>query len=157
MSRALRSVAVGLLIACAQAGVPGSSGVGQFVSAGPVAGDSELRVRWRYGFRFSVDPSSVSEVKLSCGAIDGSAFVVEGADIHVDASRTAYWEGPERLLTEDSVPWLFDPETTSEICQAVVSRAELPDAVERMGVTFTSAVKSGMLIDLRLATEFDRK
>src|SRR5258706_2076456 len=121
MSGALRFVAVGLLMACAQAGVPGSSGVGRFVSAGPVAGGSDLSVRWRYGFRFSVDPSSVSEVKLSCGAIDGSAFVVAGPDIHVDARRTAYWGGPERPLTEDSLPRPFDPQTTKGICQALLA------------------------------------
>jgi hypothetical protein len=157
MSSAVRLVVVGLLVACAQAGAPGSSGVGRFVFAGATGGASEeLTVRWRYGFQFSIDPRSVAEVKLSCGDIPGSAFTVTQAELGADASGTAFWEGPALPVTKESVPWLFDPGTTSAVCEAVVSRAGMTDAVEHAPVTFTSATKRATLDTLRMANEFNR-
>jgi hypothetical protein len=147
-----------LFVACAQAGVPGSSGVGRFVFAGPVGNaDRNFTVSWRYGFAFDVDPSTVSQVSFSCGAIPGSTFVVKRGELKLNAQRVGFWEGPKLPVTREGVPWLFDSGTTHEVCQAVVSRNGTSDAVERAPVTFDGSNKRATLAQLSMAHDYNSK
>ncbi|HXZ83966.1 MAG TPA: hypothetical protein VEI82_00620 [Myxococcota bacterium] len=152
-SRPLRSLlAAALFFACAHTGPPGSSGVGQFVFAGVVGGSGEQpTVHWQYGFRFASDPGRITQVKLSCGDLPGSALLVKSFELNVDASRTARWRGIDLPLTPQAVPWLFDSGTTSEVCEAVLSRDGEPDAVEGFPVAFTGEAKQAIVAKLRAA------
>lgn len=131
--------------------------VGKFVFTGPTSGESGKRsVRWAYGFEYSIDPNTVTQVALSCGDIQGTAVVATGEDVLPKEGGTAFWYGPEYLMRREAVPWLFSGDTTSAICQAVVSREDQPDSVERTSVTFTGAVKSKMRDDLEYANDLIR-
>jgi hypothetical protein len=149
-----------VLLGCARVPPPAAEGerVGKFVFAGPTGGQlGKASVRWAYGFEYAVDPKTVTKVTLSCGAIQGTSVVVTGEDVLPDPNGTAWWYGPDYLLRDDAVPWLFSGDTTSAICQAVVSRDGQPDAAERIPVTFTKANKREMVINLRNATGFENK
>jgi len=155
MTRSLVVVAlVASVFACAHtAGPPGSSGVGQFVFAGAVPGHagSEPTVHWQYGFRFDVDPGTVSQVKVTCGDLPGSTLLVKGFEITLDPKRVATWRALDRPLNEKSVPWLFDGSTTNETCLAVISRDGQPDALEQFPIAIPGEAKQQLLAQLRHA------
>jgi hypothetical protein len=149
MTKLLRCAAACLALACAHAGPPGSSGVGQFVFAGAVPGTGEQpTVHWQYGFRFDVDPASVTQVKVSCGDISGSSLLVKPFEINLDSKRVAVWKGPDRPLNAQAVPWLYDARATNETCLAVISRDGQPDALEQFPITISPEAKQQMLARL---------
>jgi hypothetical protein len=154
MPRTLACAAAAVLsFACAHtAAPPGSSGVGQFVFAGVVGGTGAVpTVHWQYGFRFAIDPGRISQVRVSCGDLPGSKLLVKTFEINVDPNRTAQWRGIDLPLTPQSVPWLFDSGTTSEVCEALLSRDGQPDAVEDFPVAFTGEAKQQIVAKLRAA------
>lgn len=157
MRLAALSTAVVLLAACAP--VPKSTGesAGHFTFVRPTSGTEGRRaVRWAYGFQFTVDPKTVTQVNLACGDIQGSGVTVTQDEIDADAAGAAIWYGPELLLRRESVPWLFSASATSAICQAIVSREGLPDSVSRMNVQFTKAMKVRMIDDLERSADLQR-
>jgi len=109
------------------------------------------------GFRFSIDPKTVSAVKISCAPIPGSEFTVPGSSIAARSDGSAMFEGPTLPLTRESTPWLFEQTTTTATCEAIVVRTGMPDAIERTPVTFAPAQKAATVADLRMAHEYNAK
>lgn len=151
--RAARLVAVtALALAACQHVGPAGEDLGEFTFAGLTLGTSKYRtVRWAYRFQFRVDPKTVTAVRLSCGDIQGSSVVAAAEDIAADENRVATWYGPESLLSNESLPWLYSGGTTSAICQGVFSRDGEADSVERISVTFSQAKKKRTAFDLENA------
>jgi hypothetical protein len=146
MSKLLVPAVVAVLLACASAGPPGSSGVGQIVAAGVVPGTGEVpTVHWQYRFRFDVDPGTVTLLKLSCGDLAGSTLLVKPFEINLDAQRMATFRALDRPLNAQAVPWLFDASATNATCLAVISRDGQPDALEQFPITIPAEAKQQML------------
>jgi len=160
---ALRTTLSFLLFAVLAAGAGAaqaadSASVGRFFHAGPANADGEVvSTKWQFGFRFSIDPATVSSVRFSCAPIPGSEFTVPGASIKARSDGSAMFEGPVLALSTESTPWLFEKTTRSATCEAVVTRAGLPDAIEKAPVTFGPAQKAATVAQLRMAHEYNAK
>jgi hypothetical protein len=155
---AISTLLVSTLAGCA-ATVPAiSQPVGRFFHAGPTSADADVvSIKWQYGFRFSIDSKSVSEVKLSCAPIPGSTFVVRGQDIKVRPDGTVVWDGPTLPMTVAATPWILQPTATDAVCEAIISRAGIPDSVERAPINFSGPSKAATVVQMRQAHEFNSK
>jgi hypothetical protein len=146
------------LIACASTGTSSTVPVGKLLQAGPTSARGDvLSIKWQYGFQFKIDPNSVSNVKLSCPPIPGTTMVVTGSDLKVPPNGIAIWEGETLSVSKETTPWLFMPTTTSAVCEAVISRIGMDDAIVRAPVNFSVAVKAAALAQLKAAHEHNSK
>ena len=135
-----------------------TSSIGQFVMAGPVSdGSDNFAIRWRYGLQLSVDPSSISEVKFSCDPIPGSTFSAKGPELRIHENKSIFANGPTVLISRETTPWLYQNNTTSAICKAVISRDGLADVVEQAPLNFSASHKAATLQQFTMAYEFNEK
>lgn len=144
---------------CASPKASNTTSVGRFIQAGPTSVNAPvLSARWTYGFQFNVDPASVTLVKLSCAPIPGTTFAVSGADLKIRPNGVAFWEGPVLPVNEESTPWMLDTKNaTTATCEAIVSRAGAPDAIERAPVRFAPEGKAATLMQMKVAQDYNSK
>jgi len=129
---------------------------GHFIHAGPVSVVADkLSIKWRYGFKFIINPKSIAKVSLSCAPIPGTTVIVKKQDLNINAKGIAFWNADVLLVSREKTPWLFDSNTTEALCEAIISRVGLPDITEQAPVTFTGTVKSTTLYQLKEAHKYN--
>jgi hypothetical protein len=135
-----------------------SDSVGHFIHAGPSNAESDtLSTKWKYGFKFTTNHQSVTEVRLSCLPIPGTSVIVKKQNLNVNSNGIAFWDGDVLEISREETPWLFDSTTTVAICQAVVYRTGESNFVERAPVTFTGATKAATLRHMKEAHNYNIK
>ncbi len=146
------------LTACASIGTGNNYSIGRLVFAGPMGAKADVvSIKWSYGIQFAIDPKTINQVSLTCAPIAGSTFVVQAADIKSGPNGVVFMEGETLPVSTETTPWLFEPNTTSTVCKAVVSREGMPDATVRAPVSFAPAVKAATVGELKMAHEYNSK
>jgi len=132
-----------LVTACKTTGSLTSQSIGNFVFAGPLTTkkDDIKTVRWSYGMEFSINVETITQIRFSCDPIPETSFVVNASDIKPIEKNAFFFDGEERPLVKEKIPWLFDPKTTNAECKAIVSRNNLEDVTITAPVKFTKDMK----------------
>lgn len=129
-----------------------ASSVGRFFHAGPTNADGDvLSTKWLYGFQFYVEPLSITGVQLSCPSIPGTMLFIDKGNLNINSDGRAFWYGETLPVSEKSTAWLFDPATTKAVCEAIISRSNNVDSIERAPVTFSGTTKKVTLIQMEEA------
>jgi len=135
-----------------------SNSVGHFIHAGPSNAESDtLSTKWKYGFKFTINHQSVTEVRLSCLPIPGTNLIVKKQNLKINTNGIAFWDGEVLEINREKTPWLFESATTEAICQAIVYRIGEPNSIERAPVTFTGAMKAATLRQMKEAHSYNIK
>jgi len=131
---------------------------GQFVFAGTKSVDAEvLSVTWSYGIRLSVNPDSISKIKLSCDPIPGSTFTVKGQDIKPANNDVFFLDGPVLRVSEETTPWLYGKNETTADCKAVIVFHNQPKIKIKTSVKYSGVQKVITLAELKSAHEYNKK
>jgi hypothetical protein len=137
--------------------VPAAS-PGRFTYAGPTSAEADVvSIKWRFGFQFSVNLESISEVSFSCGSIKESAVKVSGSSLKPDARGLVIVETAATPVSEQTTPWLFSSSTTKSTCMAVATVEGGKKLKESAPVTFAPVVKVALLSELREAHEYNKQ
>ena len=146
-----------LLVGCVTAQEESRNSIANFVMAGPISDDAqELSMRWRYGLELSVDPLSITEVKFSCEPIPWSTFSVKASDLNV-YQNNIYANGPSIIISNQTTPWLYQNETTTAKCSAVISQNGKMDITQVATVNFTQTQKTRLIQNFTMAHEHNKK
>lgn len=158
MRRFIILILASTLTACVSPG-PGQTGsVGKFVFAGPISAKGDVvSIKWSYGIQFAIDPQTIKKITLTCAPIPGTTFVVSAPHINAESSGVVFMEGETMPVSKETTPWLFESNTTSAVCEAVVSRPEMPDTTVRAPVKFNAITKAATVAQLKSAHEYNSK